>query len=76
MNAGGRSSLRRDPKGLYARADAGAVNAFTGRDSAFEKPERADLVLDTERETPEQCLEKLHALVRARIDRAPASPST
>lgn len=58
---------RRDPKGLYARAGAGGVAAFTGRDSAFEPPERADLVLDTERLAPAECLERLYALVRPRL---------
>ncbi len=38
----------RDPKGLYAKAEAGAVSSFTGRDSAFEEPERPDLVIETE----------------------------
>jgi adenylylsulfate kinase len=60
---------RRDPKGIYAKAGAGQVRQFTGRDSAFEPPApgEAALVLDTEAGTPEQSLEKLHALVAARI---------
>lgn len=41
---------RRDPKGLYAKAQAGGVAKFTGRDSAFEPPLPDDgaLILDTE----------------------------
>jgi adenylylsulfate kinase len=39
---------RRDPKGLYAKAQAGEVKQFTGKDSSFEEPEKAELVLDTE----------------------------
>jgi adenylylsulfate kinase len=60
---------RRDPKGIYARVDAGQVRQFTGRDSTFEPPApgEATLVLDTEAGTPEQSLEKLHALVASRI---------
>lgn len=38
----------RDVKGLYAKAAAGQVAHFTGKDSAFEEPQEADLVLDTE----------------------------
>lgn len=38
----------RDPKGLYAKANAGNVKHFTGRDSSFEEPQEPDLVLDTE----------------------------
>ena len=58
---------RRDPKGLYAKAGTGAVPAFTGRDSAFEAPERCDLVLHTETETPAESLERLWALVHPRV---------
>lgn len=41
---------QRDPKGLYARVEAGQVQQFTGRDSGFEPPEAADgaVVVDTE----------------------------
>ena len=37
----------RDPKGLYAKVAAGEVKQFTGRDSGFEEPENAELVIDT-----------------------------
>ncbi|MEY4488370.1 MAG: hypothetical protein RIQ79_878 [Verrucomicrobiota bacterium] len=61
---------RRDPKGLYAKASAGGVGQFTGKDSAFEEP-AADvpgtLVVDTEAATPEACLDTLHAAVLPRI---------
>ncbi len=63
----------RDPKGLYAKALAGGVGSFTGKDSAFEEPELAEpaeaatLVLDTEAATPEACLATLHAAVLPRI---------
>jgi len=39
----------RDPKGLYAKAAAGEVKQFTGKDSSFEEPQDPDLVLDTEK---------------------------
>ncbi|MBE2215786.1 MAG: adenylyl-sulfate kinase [Opitutaceae bacterium] len=61
---------RRDPKGLYAKAGAGGVASFTGRDSAFEPPTRSDLVLHTERESPTESLERLWALVHPRVVRA------
>ena len=35
----------RDAKGLYARARRGEIKNFTGIDSPFEAPERADIVL-------------------------------
>lgn len=59
--------LRRDVKGLYARASSGEVRQFTGRDSAFEEPERPDLVLDTEALDLDACLARLEAFVVPRI---------
>lgn len=38
----------RDPKGLYAKVAAGEIKQFTGKDSGFEEPEFAELILDTE----------------------------
>ena len=38
---------RRDPKGLYAKADLGALKNFTGVDSPYEPPEHPELVLRT-----------------------------
>ncbi|MGC4072902.1 MAG: adenylyl-sulfate kinase [Nibricoccus sp.] len=60
---------RRDPKGLYAKAGAGGVKQFTGKDSAFEEPAAGDvsLVIDTEAEAPEASLDRLHAAVRPKI---------
>jgi adenylylsulfate kinase len=59
----------RDPKGIYAKAGTGAVASFTGRDSTFEVPDRADLTVDTERDSPAQRLERVFALVRPRVAR-------
>jgi sulfate adenylyltransferase len=39
----------RDVKGLYARARAGAVPAFTGISDPYETPSDADLTIDTAR---------------------------
>ena len=61
---------RRDPKGLYAKAAAGGVGQFTGRDSTFEEPgadEGNALVIDTEAASPEACLALLQVAVLSRI---------
>jgi bifunctional enzyme CysN/CysC len=39
--------IRRDPKGLYAKAKAGQLRNFTGFDSAYEPPEGPELTLST-----------------------------
>jgi bifunctional enzyme CysN/CysC len=45
---------QRDVKGLYAKARAGLIRNFTGIDSPYERPEHAELVLQTEGVDPEQ----------------------
>ena len=44
----------RDPKGLYKLARAGKIQNFTGIDSAYEVPEKAELVIETEGKTTTQ----------------------
>jgi bifunctional enzyme CysN/CysC len=39
--------IRRDPKGLYAKAASGRLPNFTGIDSAYEVPEHPELTLST-----------------------------
>ena len=57
----------RDVKGLYAKADAGKVKQFTGRDSGFEEPGEPDLLINTLEETEAESVAKLLAFVRPRI---------
>jgi len=49
----------RDVKGLYAKAASGEVKHFTGKDSSFQEPMQADLVLDSEHLTLEECVDTL-----------------
>jgi adenylylsulfate kinase len=55
----------RDPKGLYAKAAAGEVASFTGRDSIFEEPQNPDLVLDTESLSVEDSVFEILEYLRA-----------
>ena len=54
---------KRDAKGLYAKARAGALRNFTGIDSPYEPPEAAEVVLDTVAEAPEALADRLVALL-------------
>lgn len=56
--------IRRDPKGLYARALSGAIPGFTGIGAPYEEPEAPDLVLETDRLAPDACVERLVAHLR------------
>jgi len=42
--------VRRDTKGLYARALAGEIAQFTGVSDPYEEPLAPELVIDTERD--------------------------
>jgi adenylylsulfate kinase len=44
----------RDVKGLYAKARAGLLKAFTGIDDPYEEPETPEIVLHTDRQTVEE----------------------
>ena len=52
---------KRDIKGLYAKAAAGGVKDFTGKDSSFEAPERADRdwTVKTDNKSEEDSLREL-----------------
>jgi bifunctional enzyme CysN/CysC len=46
--------IRRDPKGLYAKAMIGGIKNFTGIDAPYEPPEAPDIHLKTAGARPEQ----------------------
>jgi len=52
---------RRDVKGLYAKARRGELPNFTGIDSPYESPERAEIRIDTMAMTPEEAAERIAA---------------
>lgn len=56
----------RDPKGLYAKVAAGEIKQFTGKDSGFEDPQAADLVIDTEAIKPTGAVEKIKNALASR----------
>lgn len=49
----------RDPKGLYARARSGKIADFTGISAPYEAPERAEIVVDTGRESVARSADRL-----------------
>ena len=57
---------QRDVKGLYAKARKGLLKQFTGIDDPYEKPEHAEIVIDSSEENPEvlvdQILNQIHKM--------------
>ena len=49
----------RDYKGLYEKARRGEIDNLTGVNDPYEEPDDADLVLDTETESPEQSADRV-----------------
>ena len=48
--------LRRDPKGLYKKALSGEIKDLTGLQDPYEEPENPEVIVDTERQTLEECV--------------------
>jgi len=51
--------MERDGKGLYKKALAGEIKNFTGIDDPYEEPLNPEVILETDRETPEQSTSKV-----------------
>jgi adenylyl-sulfate kinase len=51
----------RDVKGLYRKALAGEIKEFTGVSDPYEEPERPELVVETDGETPEDSARRVLA---------------
>ena len=49
----------RDPKGLYKKAAAGEIKHFTGVDDPYEDPEDPEVLVETDKESPEQSTAKI-----------------
>lgn len=59
VNADLETCKKRDTKGLYAKAESGEIKNFTGISAPFEEPDNADLVLNTSKNSVDECVEQL-----------------
>lgn len=59
---------QRDVKGLYKKARAGEIKNFTGIDSPYEKPEKADVVIPTHQMSVDDSLDLLLKFIKPRIE--------
>lgn len=51
--------IKRDPKGLYAKAKMGEITDFTGIHQDYEIPLNPEIIVDSDRETPLQCSQRI-----------------
>ena len=56
--------IKRDTKGLYKKAIAGEISNFTGISDPYEAPENAEVVVHTNQETPQQCIDRIWAKLK------------
>ncbi len=59
-------AMRRDPKGLYARALRGEIKDFTGVSSPYEEPVAPEVVVETDLISTEDAVETIMAELMAR----------
>ena len=57
-------AIRRDPKGLYAKALRGEIEHMTGIDDPYEEPVNPDLTLDTEKNSIDENVNKVLMLLK------------
>jgi adenylylsulfate kinase len=50
---------KRDPKDLYKKARLGEIKEFTGISSPYEKPENPEIVIRTDRQSLDECVDKI-----------------
>src|SRR5437870_3790350 len=50
---------QRDPKGLYKKARAGEIKGFTGIDDPYEAPDKPEILIDTEKMSPEAAAKQI-----------------
>ena len=58
--------IKRDVKGMYAKALAGEIKGFTGIDDPYEEPVNPELVVDTDKEIVEESVQKVLAEMEKR----------
>lgn len=51
--------MRRDVKGMYKKAVAGEIKEFTGISDPYEEPKSAELILESDKLTPQESAEKV-----------------
>lgn len=51
--------IERDVKGMYKKAIAGEIKNFTGISHPYEEPPSPELVIETDKETPEESVERI-----------------
>ena len=57
----------RDVKGLYKKARNGEIKNFTGIDSPYEIPKNPNLIVNTEKESVNESVDKIFIAIKNKI---------
>jgi adenylylsulfate kinase len=55
---------KRDPKGLYKKARSGQLKGFTGIDDPYEAPDKPEILVETEKQSPEESARQILAYLQ------------
>ncbi len=55
---------KRDTKGLYKKAREGIIKDFTGISAPYEKPEKPEIIIDSEKLSVEESTETIHNFIK------------
>ncbi len=58
---------QRDVKGLYNKVSKGELENFTGIDSIYEEPEEPEIIVDTDKSTVEECVDKIYDFIKDKL---------
>ena len=67
---------RRDPKGLYAKAQRGEMEHLVGHDIPWHRPASPDLILDVEHQTPDALADRIARAIPVLAARWPSANPT
>ncbi|MEE8163583.1 MAG: adenylyl-sulfate kinase [Anaerolineae bacterium] len=56
--------LTRDTKGIYAKAMAGQATTVPGLQEPFDLPDRQEVVVETDRQSPHECAQQILSRLR------------
>ena len=51
--------IKRDPKGLYKKAQSGEIKDMTGVQDVYEEPHNPELIIDTDNKSVDECIDML-----------------
>jgi adenylylsulfate kinase len=70
------SCIRRDPKGLYKKALSGEIKDLTGLQDPYEEPENPEVIVNTEEQTLDECVDIILNKLLQRYNNTVKKPST